>query len=63
MTKFVIQKSPTETRFMRLHHIDGIVWEIDKELANHYSSKYAARRHARNLIDLPQDALVIEFAR
>jgi len=57
MTKFIIQKSPDEQLYFSLSYPD-IEWTGNKEIAIHYSSKYAARRHMRD-IELPSEALVV----
>lgn len=40
----------------------GILWVIDARQANTYSSKYAARRHLKQLDNIPNDVKIIELA-
>lgn len=57
--KFVVRKSTTDGEYMKVN--GGVIWVGDKNSANSYPSKYAAKQHLQMLDNVPESR-VIELA-
>jgi hypothetical protein len=59
--EYVVQKSPTEERFMKYIPFKPLCWITERGLATRYPSKYAAKQQLKLLTEASMDAKVIEL--
>ncbi len=56
---FVIKRSSVQDAYFRFK--DNMILWVDKEFANKYPSKYAAKKHVYTLNGMPKNWLVEKF--
>lgn len=56
---FVVRKSTTEDSFLKI--VDGRVTWTQKDLANSYTSKYAAKRHMAFFSEIPASRVIVSM--
>lgn len=56
---YVVRRSPDQDQYFRFK--DNMILWVDKEIANRYPSKYAAKKHVNKLVGMPINWFIEKF--